>query len=100
MSRPETLERWKPIIDGYQKDKESVLNYCKRLGINPRLYHHYKKEIYGRTKPYQTRQIKLLPVIAESSPEQTKVSVNQIQISYGDITDQELSRIFRLCRDL
>ena len=98
-SREETIAYWKSIIDGYQKDNGTVLEYWKRLGVNPRMYYHYKKEMYGPTKPYQPRKIKLLPVIA-GSPEQTKVSVNRVQLSYSNITDQELSRILRLCRDL
>lgn len=99
MSRTETLARWKPIIDGYQAGTETVAEYCKRLNVSTRMYYHYRLAIYGPSKRSSSRQTLLLPVVAEP-PEQTILSVNRIQLAYTNITDQELSRILRLCRDL
>ena len=99
MSRSETLERWKQIMDGYQAGAETVTEYCKRLNVCTRMFYHYRLAIYGPTKRSSSKESRLLPVVAEP-PEQTTVSVNRIQLSYTNITDQELSRILRLCRDL
>ena len=99
MSRTETLARWKEIIDGYQTGTETVMEYCKRLNVSTRMYYHYRLAIYGPSKRGSTQESRLLPVVAEP-PEQTTVSVNHVQLSYSSITDQELSRILRLCRDL
>jgi len=104
MKRDETLERWKQIINGYQPGTETVMEYCKRLNVSTRMYYHYRLAIYGpsrKSNPRESRsdETRLLPVVA-AQPEQTTVSVNHIRISYSDISDRELSRILRLCRDL
>jgi len=101
MSRPETLERWKKIIDEYQRDRETLKAYCERLGVNTRLYHKYRNEIYGRSERFRFKSDILLPVIITNSQE-SKLTVNDIRIAYtGDsISDAELQRILRLCRDL
>ena len=99
MNKEETLARWKPIIDGYQAGTETVLEYCKRLNVNARMYYHYRLAIYGPSRTRRSEETRLLPVVA-ALPDQTTVSVNRVQLSYSNITDQELSRILRLCRDL
>lgn len=104
MKREETLAHWKHIIDGYQSGTETVMEYCKRLNVSTRMYYHYRLAIYGpsrKSSPKESgsEETRLLPVVA-ARPEQTTVSVNHIQITYSDISDQELGRILRLCRDL
>ena len=96
MSRPETLNRWKRIIDGYDRSKETLKSYCGRIGISTRMYHYYRVELYG-----SSTQSRLLPIVLDNSAE-TKLTVNDIRLSYnsGSISDAELRRILKLCRDL
>ena len=97
--KKDTRAHWKQIIDGYQAGTETIQEYCDRLNVSTRMYYHYRLAIYGPSRKSKSEEIRLLPVVA-ARPEQTSVSVNHIQISYNDISDQELSRILRLCRDL
>ena len=99
MSRDESLARWKPIIDGYQAGTETVPEYCKRHNVSVRMFYHYRQAIYGPSRTNSSGESRLLPVVA-ALPEETTVSVNRIKLSYTNITDQELGRILRLCRDL
>ena len=101
MNRQESLDHWKAIIDGYQKDKETVQNYCKRIGVHNRMFYHYRVLIYGPSSKHKPKEKKLLPVVVEN-PGSTSVKINRIDISYqnASISDSELSRIIRLCRDL
>ena len=101
MSRPDTLERWKKIIDEYDKSRETLKSYCERMGISPRLYHHYHVELYGRSDRSRFKSDKLLPVVISDNTE-TELTVNHIQLSYNSssISDTELRRILKLCRDL
>ena len=57
MSRSETLERWKQIMDGYQAGAETVTEYCKRLNVCTRMFYRSEerrvgKECRSRWSPY------------------------------------------------
>lgn len=101
MSRPDTLARWQKIVDGYDRNKETLKAYCQRLGISPRLYHTYRTELYGRSDRSRFKSDKLLPVVIDNSAE-TELTVNNIRLAYksGSVSDTELRRILKLCRDL
>lgn len=103
MAKTETLEYWKPIIDGYQKDKETVKEYCQRLGICNRMFYHYRLALYGPSENYRCSEVKLLPVVIEEDDAgSTSVRINSVDLKFSDrsISDEQLSRIIRLCRDL
>jgi hypothetical protein len=55
----------------------------------------------GSVKGGVSKEVKLLPVVVED-PGNTSIQINRIDVSYpnASISDKELSRIIRLCRDL
>ena len=79
MSRQENLNRWKTIVDNYRKDEETetVKEYCERIGINRRLFYHYREVIYGSVKGGVSKEVKLLPVVVED-PGNTSIQINRV----------------------
>ncbi len=105
MMRDTTIQKWKPIIDGYDHLKETVGQYCLRIGIESRKFYYYRKLMLEENREdHCDQEVELIRVeIVESPyPCNTNIKINGIPITYtsGSINDQELSRILRLCRDL
>lgn len=102
MMRESTIAKWKPIIDGYDKSAGTIEEYCERLGINSKKFFYYRKRL--NTVKDEAMNIALLPVTIVEPHVQanTTLQINGISFSYEgtSISDRELSRIIRLCRDL
>lgn len=102
MMRESTVAKWKPIIDGYDKSAGTIEQYCESVGITSKKFFYYRKQ-FSDNKETETN-ITLLPVtIAEPIESQTvSLQINGVFITYkaSSISDRELSRIIRLCRDL
>ena len=50
MIRQSTLDKWKPIIDGYDKKQCSLKEYCLKNNISQKSYARNKLLIYGHNK--------------------------------------------------
>ncbi|MBQ9327055.1 MAG: hypothetical protein IJ225_00785 [Solobacterium sp.] len=104
--RERTIRKWKPIIDGYDPDKGTIAEYCASIGINRRTYYHYRHLLYGEKTEKEEQTFELLPVIIIDNPEpvleETDIHINGVPLTYqpSNVSDKELSRIIRLCRDL
>ncbi len=102
MMRESTTAKWKPIIDGYDKSTGTIKQYCESVGVTARMFYNYRKQL--REEKETDMKISLLPVtIAESNgKEDISVQINGVSVTYeaSSISDHELSRIIRLCRDL
>ena len=48
MIRQSTLDKWKPIIDGYDKKQCSLKEYCSMNNISQKSYTRNRLLIYGR----------------------------------------------------
>lgn len=48
MIRESTLDKWKPIIDGYDKKQCSLKEYCSMNNISQKSYTRNRLLIYGR----------------------------------------------------
>lgn len=100
MLRKSTIDKWKPLIDGYDRSKESVSSYCLRNGVETKKYYHYRKLL----SEIDNTPVSLLPVVVTNHSEEQTISIriNGVAVSYlpANISDKELSRILRLCRDL
>ena len=100
--RESTITKWKPIIEGYDKSAGTIEEYCDSLGIKSRKFFYYRKLLNDEND--ETMHIALLPVtIAEPHVQtNTTLKINGVSFTYEgtSISDQELSRIIRLCRDL
>lgn len=82
---------WQTVISGYDPDQETVKEYCARLHVSSSAYYTKRKEL---------RQSQILPVMIET-PDQTTIEINHVPIRYSDsLTDEELKRVIRLCKDL
>ena len=108
MLQENTIEKWKPIIDAYDRSRESVSQYCEQIGISARMFYYYRKQIYGSCQKVTevVERERLLPVTVvdqiSSTADFNNIKINGVSVSYqpDSISDQELSRILRLCRDL
>ncbi|MDD6561303.1 IS66 family insertion sequence element accessory protein TnpA [Lactimicrobium massiliense] len=87
-------EEWKLLWNQFELSDESVKEFCSRNGMKPRAFYYFKN------KYQDDSTCQLCPVVISHSTE-TAVSFNGIPVSYDDgISDLELQRIIRLCRDL
>lgn len=101
MLRESTIEKWKPLIEGYDKSTETIEAYCKRLDIDEKKYFYYRKLMEREAVDPKSPNIEILPVIIKHSG-RTRIQVNGVTIEYEsrDISDENLRRIFRVCKDL
>ena len=82
---------WQTVISGYDPDQETIKEYCARLHVSSSAYYTKRKEL---------RQSQILPVRIEN-PDQTAIEINHVPIRYSDsLSDEELKRVIRLCKDL
>lgn len=102
MMRESTIAKWKPVIDGYDKSAGTIEEYCERLGISSKKFFYYRKCL--NTVNDEEMDISLLPVAIVETKGQTNTTlqINGVPVTYeaSSISDHELSRIIRLCRDL
>lgn len=102
MMRNRTINKWKPVIDGYDPEQGTVSEYCSSVGIDTRKFYYYRQLLYGKQ---EENTVELLPVEvirSEYCAEETRIHINGVPVSYQSdkMSDKELSRILRLCRDL
>ena len=95
MIRQSTLDKWKPIIDGYDKKQCSLKEYCSMNNISQKSYTRNRLLIYGRHESKMDSAF-LLP----ESKEET-FSINGVSIAIdASIDDEILKRIIRICSEL
>ena len=99
MIRQSTLDKWKPIIDGYDKKQCSLKEYCLKNNISQKSYARNKLLIYGHNKSMVDSSFLPAFVVPESKEE--TFSINGVSISVdASIDDEILKRIRRICSEL
>ena len=99
MIRESTLDKWKPIIDGYDKKQCSLKEYCLKNNISQKSYARNKLLIYGHNKSIVDSSFLPAFVVPESKEE--TFSINGVSISVdASIDDEILKRIIRICSEL
>jgi len=99
MIRQSTLDKWKPIIDGYDKKQCSLKEYCLKNNISQKSYARNKLLIYGHNKSMVDSSFLPAFVVPESKEE--TFSINGVSISVdASIDDEILKRIIRICSEL
>ena len=99
MIRQSTLDKWKPIIDGYDKKQCSLKEYCLKNNISQKSYARNKLLIYGHNKSIVDSSFLPAFVVPESKEE--TFSINGVSISIdASIDDEILKRIIRICSEL
>ena len=99
MIRESTLDKWKPIIDGYDKKQCSLKEYCLKNNISQKSYARNKLLIYGHNKSMVDSSFLPAFVVPESKEE--TFSINGVSISVdASIDDEILKRIIRICSEL
>lgn len=99
MIRQSTLDKWKPIIDGYDKKQCSLKEYCLKNNISQKSYARNKLLIYGHNKSIVDSSFLPAFVVPESKEE--TFSINGVSISVdASIDDEILKRIIRICSEL
>ena len=99
MIRQSTLDKWKPIIDGYDKKQCSLKEYCLKNNISQKSYARNKLLIYGHNKSMVDSSFLPAFVVPESKEE--TFSINGVSISVdASIDDEILKRIIGICSEL
>ena len=99
MIRQSTLDKWKPIIDGYDKKQCSLKEYCLKNNISQKSYARNKLLIYGHNKSIVDSSFLPAFVVPESKEE--TFSINGVSIAIdASIDDEILKRIIRICSEL
>ena len=99
MIRQSTLDKWKPIIDGYDKKQCSLKEYCLKNNISQKSYARNKLLIYGHNKSMVDSSFLPAFVVPESKEE--TFSINGVSIAIdASIDDEILKRIIRICSEL
>lgn len=99
MIRQSTLDKWKPIIDGYDKKQCSLKEYCLKKNISQKSYTRNRLLIYGRHEPKIDSAFLPAFVVPESNEE--TFSINGVSISVdASIDDAVLKRVIRICSEL
>lgn len=99
MIRQSTLDKWKPIIDGYDKKQCSLKEYCSMNNISQKSYTRNRLLIYGHIKSKIDSSFFPAFIIPESKEE--TFSINGVSIAIdASIDDEILKRIIRICSEL
>lgn len=99
MIRQSTLDKWKPIIDGYDKKQCSLKEYCSMNNISQKSYTRNRLLIYGHNKSIVDSSF--LPAFVVSESKEETFSINGVSISVdASIDDEILKRIIRICSEL
>ena len=99
MIRQSTLDKWKRIIDGYDKKQCSLKEYCLKNNISQKSYARNRLLIYGHNKSIVDSSFLPAFVVPESKEE--TFSINGVSISVdASIDDEILKRIIRICSEL
>ena len=93
MIRQSTLDKWKPIIDGYDKKQCSLKEYCSMNNISQKSYTRNRLLIYGRHESKMDSAFLPAFIVPESKEE--TFSINGVSID-----DEILKRIIRICSEL
>ena len=43
-----TSQDWEEIIDVYDKEKETIIAYCKRHNVTDSRFYYYRDKFYGK----------------------------------------------------
>ena len=99
MIRQSTLDKWKPIIDGYDKKQCSLKEYCSMNNISQKSYTRNRLLIYGRHESKMDSAFLPAFIVPESKEE--TFSINGVSIATdASIDDEILKRIIRICSEL
>ena len=99
MIRQSTLDKWKPIIDGYDKKQCSLKEYCLKNNISQKSYTRNRLLIYGHIKSKMDSSFLPAFIVPESKEE--TFSINGVSISVdASIDDAVLKRVIRICLEL
>lgn len=95
MIRQSTLDKWKPIIDRYDKKQCSLKKYCLKKNISQKSYERSRLLIYGHNKSKMDSSF--LPAFIMPESKKETFSINGVSIS---IDDAVLKRVIRICSEL
>ena len=80
MIRQSTLDKWKPIIDGYDKKQCSLKEYCLKKNISQKSYERNRLLFYGHNKSKMDSSF--LPAVVVPERKKETFSINGVSICY------------------
>lgn len=100
MVKQSTIDKWKPIIDGYDPKKERLYQYCIDHNISQKSFERNRILIYGfKEKPSDA----FAPVTVVSNNSTTSIDfyINDISVRIdSSVDDVALKRIIKICSEL
>ena len=99
MIRQSTLDKWKPIIDEYDKKQCSLKEYCLKKNISQKSYTRNRLLIYGRHESEMDSAFLPAFIVPESKEETFSISGVSIAVN-ASVDDEVLKRIIRICSEL
>lgn len=91
------IKDWKRIIEEYDKEKETIIDYCRRLGVTDSCFYYYREKYYGK-QVITKEKPKFVPATVKRENKTINFEVNSIALSIDNTVDDDtLKRIINAC---
>ena len=93
-----TSQDWKEIIDGYDKEKETIIAYCKRFNITDSRFYYYRDKFNGKHNSTAIKNTHFIPAKVVQEKKMMKFAVNHVALEVeNSVDDDSLRRIINIC---
>jgi hypothetical protein len=98
---PLDMEKWREIIEGWNKNEENQKSYCQRLGINLNTFTYARSKLLSQVKP----KTQFIPLIIKNNNEEKINSSSMLVLENpqgyklhlsASLSLEQLTKLFKL----